>query len=313
MTRVIVLSQHAARYREILEAVGPPESRWPGAEFRFAGSLEEALPFAATAEVVFGAPDLIALLLPHCSSLRWVQSSWAGVTPLLEQERRDYSLTGVKDIFGAPMAEYVLGWLLALERNIPAHFSATRWNPQREGRLRGKTIGIMGTGSIGSYVARACGNLGLHTRGMNSDGREMDGFDRCWPTGSRLEFAAGLDYLVALLPDTPSTDGLVDARLLAELKPGAILVNGGRGNSVVTGDVVTALAGGTLRHAVLDVLPVEPLPEDDPLWQVEGLTITSHTAAPTPAASIIDIFIDNLERFAEGKPLQYLVDFERGY
>lgn len=308
MITVLVLSTHAARYRGILASRGLPE-----ASLHFADTTEAALPVAADAEVLFGAPDLLAQLLPHCQALRWVQSTWAGVTPLLANPRRDYCLTGVKEIFGAPMAEYVLGWLLALERNIPTHYAATRWNPQREGHLHGKSIGIMGTGSIGRHVARACRGLGLHTRGLNSDGRDIEDFERCWAAPERLAFASGLDYLVALLPDTPQTDGLVDTALLASLADGAVVINAGRGNAVVNEDLVAALERGALRHAVLDVLPVEPLPPEDPLWQVRNLTITSHTAAPTPAEAIVDIFIDNFRRYRRGEPLRHPVDFERGY
>lgn len=308
MTPVIVLSRYAHRYRGIIEARGLAD-----ASLTFAETVEEALPAAAGAEVLFGAPDQLAELLPHCPALRWIQSSWAGVTPLLALPRRDYRLSGVKDIFGPPMSEYVLGWLLALERNIPAHFGATRWQPLRDGHLHGKTVGIMGTGSIGSHVAASCRALGLATRGLNSDGRDVPGFDRCWPTASRLAFARDLDYLVALLPDTPATDGLVDHELLARLSPAAIFINGGRGNAVITADLVGALEDGAVRHAVLDVLPAEPLADDDPLWQVPGLTITSHTAAPTPAEAIVEIFIDNYRRYVAGDALRYEIDFERGY
>ncbi|MEE4193284.1 MAG: D-2-hydroxyacid dehydrogenase [Halieaceae bacterium] len=308
MVNILVLSPHAERYRELIEREQLPE-----AALNYACELETALPLAADCEVLFGAPDLIAAILPECPALKWAQSSWAGITPLLECKRRDYRLTGVKDIFGAPMTEFVLGWLLALERNIPQRYAAIRWDDSRDGHIAGKTIGIMGTGSIGAHLAAHCQQLGLTTRGLNSDGRAVAGFDRCWATGERLEFARDLDYLVALLPDTPATDRLVDAALLASLADGAILVNGGRGNSVHTPDLLAALADGRLRHAVLDVLPEEPLADDDPLWSVERLSITSHTAAPTPGRAIVEVFTGNYRRYLAGEPLHYEVDFERGY
>lgn len=308
MIKVLVLSQHAERYRELIEDVG-----LPGAELHYALDLEQALPVAAGCEVLFGAPDLLASALPHCPDLKWAQSSWAGITPLLEAERRDYLLTGVKGIFGAPMTEYVLGWLLALERQIPQRFAATSWDDSRDGHVAGKAIGIMGTGSIGAHLAQQCRQMGLSTRGLNSDGRPVDGFEQCWVTDQRLEFANGLDYLVALLPHTADTDGLVDAALLQQLAPGAIFINGGRGNSVDVDALLAALASGALRHAVLDVLPEEPLPDNDPLWSVTGLSITSHTAAPTPGRAIVEIFTENFRRYVEGQPLNYPIDFERGY
>ncbi len=308
MVKVLVLSPHAERYRELIEREG-----LPGAQLSYACELATALPLAADCEVLFGAPDLLAAILPDCPALQWAQSSWAGITPLLEAGRRDYRLTGVKDIFGAPMTEFVLGWLLALERNIPRRFAAIHWDDSRDGHVAGKTIGIMGTGSIGAHLAQHCQRLGLTTRGLNSNGRAVEGFDQSWATDDRLAFAQDLDYLVALLPHTPGTDGLVDTALLNALAAGAIFINGGRGNAVDMRALLAALASGRLRHAVLDVLPEEPLADGDPLWSVEGLSITSHTAAPTPGQRIVEVFTGNFRRYLAGETLHHEIDFERGY
>ena len=308
MIPVLVASRHAKRYQALLE-----NDSLPDAAMHYADSVEAAVSAAAEAEVLFGAPDLLVPLLPHSPRLRWVQSSWAGVTPLVEANRRDYLLTGVKGIFGQPMAEYVLGWLLALERNIPERHRAQQWDDHPDGTVAGKRLGIMGTGSIGAAVAAAWAVLGQAPRGLNSDGRGVDGFDACYSMAERLPFAEGLDYLVSVLPDTPATDRTVDAELLGRLAPGAIFINVGRGNAVDMPALLDALEAGALRHAVLDVLPEEPLADGDPLWSVPGLSITSHTAAPTPAKAIVDIFRDNFLRYRAGETLRYRVDFERGY
>ena len=315
MIPVLVVSRQAKQYQMLLET-----DTLPDAKTRYADSLEAALPHAAEAEVLFGAPDLLSSLLAHCPSLRWVQSSWAGVTPLIEAPRRDYLLTGVKDIFGQPMAEYVLGWLLALERNIPERHRARHWDNRPDGSTAGKQLGIMGTGSIGTAVAaggvtpkRSMTEAPEAARGLNSDGRKVEGFDACYPMTERLAFADGLDYLVSVLPDTPATDRAVDSDMLNRLAPGAIFINVGRGNAVDIPALLDALESGSLRHAVLDVLPEEPLPDSDPLWTLPGLSITSHTAAPTPAEAIVDIFRDNFRRYRAGEALRYPVDFERGY
>jgi phosphoglycerate dehydrogenase-like enzyme len=242
-----------------------------------------------------------------------VQSSWAGLRPLAECPRRDYLLTGVKNIFGAPMTEFVLGWLLAVERRIPERARARSWDDSPDGHIHGKTIGIMGTGSIGAAVATGCIALGLQVRGLNTDGRDVTPFQRCWPVSERLSFARGLDYLVALLPDTDATNDIIDHALLGELNPGAILINGGRGNAVAMEHLEAALAEGSLRHAVLDVLREEPLAEESPLWRVPSLSITSHTAAPTPQSAIVELFCDNYRRYTEGAPLRHVIDLTRGY
>jgi len=308
MAKLLVVSEHATRYQPLLESAG-----LPALQAHYFEHADDALSACTDAEVLFGAPDRLAQLLPHCQQLRWVQSSWAGIKPLLDSERRDYLLTGVKDLFGPAMSEFVLGWLLALERNILNRHGARAWNDKRDGSLQGKRIGIMGTGSIGAYVAQQCRNFGLATRGLNSNGRDVAGFDQCLPMQQRLAFAEQLDYLVTLLPDTANTDHLVNTELLAALRPGAILINGGRANCIDLPALVAALGSGQLRHAVLDVLPLEPLPASDPLWQVDNLSITSHTAAPTPVSAIVEVFCENYRRYIDGAPLHHLIDFERGY
>jgi len=308
MTQVLVVSRQAEAYQQAL-ATAP----LPGASLHFASSTQEALPHADSAEVLFGAPDLLAPLLPHCSRLRWLQSSWAGVTPLIDAGRDDYCLTGVRGIFGQAMSEYVLGWLLALERHIPEHHASRSWWPEAGGTLAGKRLGILGTGSIGCAVAAAAAALGVTVTGLNSDGRPVEGFTHTYSMAHKQRFAQDLDYLLGLLPDTPATRGVVDAPLLSSLHPGAILINAGRGSAVQLPALLDSLAQGQVRHAVLDVLEQEPLAQDDPLWTVPGLTITSHTAAPTPADAILEVLRDNYLRYREGQPLRFMVDFERGY
>jgi phosphoglycerate dehydrogenase-like enzyme len=308
MPEVLVISRHAQRFAELIEA-----RQLPGLEAHYCEQSEEALQHCDGAEILFGAPDCIAPVLAKCPRLRWVQSSWAGIKPLLECQRRDYRLTGVKDIFGPPMSEYVLAWLLGLERQLVQHATARHWDDTTKPGLAGKTIGIMGTGSIGSHVAGTCKAFGINTRGLNSDGRQQAGFDACFPLSRIAEFATNLDYLVALLPDTSATDNLLDAELLSHLKPGAIVINGGRANCIVEGDLVAALESGQLGHAVLDVMRQEPLPDEHPLWAVKNLHITSHTAAPTRVESIIEIFCDNYHRYIAGEELHYPIDFDRGY
>jgi phosphoglycerate dehydrogenase-like enzyme len=306
--RVLIISQDARQYASLIAADGLPET-----DMQTASDSEQARHFCAQAEILFGDPDLIVPVLDLCPKLRWVQSSWAGIKPFVDADRRDYQLTGVQGIFGAPMSEYVAAWLLGLERNIPARYRAPHWDHSPEPGLQGKLAGIMGTGSIGSHVAKTCVALGIKTRGLNSDGRDIDGFEQCFGSDELAEFATGLDYLVGLLPETPESDNLIDADLLSRLNPGAIVINAGRANCLVEQDLVDALESGQIGHAVLDVLRQEPLPAGDALWAAQNLTITSHTAAPTRADSIVKLFRDNYQRYLDGQPLKYRIDFDKGY
>jgi phosphoglycerate dehydrogenase-like enzyme len=308
VSRVLIVGDHADHYRQLLEPMGLPD--WHAS---YLASAADAHGSMADVQILFGPPDELVSLLPRCPALQWVQSSWAGVTPLVEARRRDYQLTGVKGIFGELMREYVLGWLLALERNIPSRAEDRTWRSAVDGSLVGKCLGIMGTGSIGSAVAQAAQGFGLQIRGLNSDGRPAQGFHECFETAEAVAFAQGLDYLVALLPATDATNGLVSPQALAALNPGAVFINAGRANCVAIGDLETALTGGNLRAVVLDVLPCEPLPDDDPLWNLDNLYITSHTAAPTLADSVVAVFAGNYRRFVVGEPLLHAIDFDRGY
>ena len=126
-------------------------------------------------------------------------------------------------------------------------------------------------------------------------------------------FAADLDYLVSVMPNTAATRHLVDAELLAALPPRAVFLNPGRGSVVDEAALVQALTEGRIAGAVLDVFQTEPLPADHPLWRTPNTIITSHTAALSFPEDIAPIFIENYARLLAGQPLKYRVDFEAGY
>jgi phosphoglycerate dehydrogenase-like enzyme len=308
MSRVLLLSPRAD---EIETQLRP----WLPADVELLVAAEpEAVPDRALdADVAFGAPDQLAELLPRLPSLRWLQSTWAGVTPLIAQPRRDFILTNARGIFGAAMSEYVLGWVLALERSILRHAAARRWDPQLDRGLGQLRLGVAGIGSIGAEVVRRAAPFFCETVGLNSDGRAVPGCARVYSSRQIGDFAAGLDVLVMLLPATTATDGLVNAEVLAALADGAILINAGRANSLVLSDTLRALESGRLSAVVLDVFEEEPLADDDPLWALPGLYITSHTAAPTETPAIVRLFLENLARLRNGKTLIGRIDFERGY
>lgn len=309
---ITVLSTRADEFRAVFEqtesGLGPRDVVWN--VYRDVDSLDEK---GLAAEVALGAPDVLAPVLEQMPNLRWVQSTWAGVTPLLDVPRRDYLLTGVKDIFGSSMSEYVLGWVLAIERSVLLHAQATQWQFQQDRGLSGLRVGIAGAGSIGSAVAAAVKPFVREVRGLNSDGRAASGFCRCFSSADRLAFAADLNVLVMILPDTPQTNDLINAKVLAKLAPDAIVINGGRANALNLGAALKARSSGQLRALVLDVFEDEPLSDDDPLWRTPGVYLTSHTAAPTQLESIVDVFLANLERYRTGQPLQGLINFRRGY
>ncbi|MFN2289212.1 MAG: D-2-hydroxyacid dehydrogenase [Chromatocurvus sp.] len=305
---VLILSADADALASALQAQLPAAARVHPC------SDNTRLPDAAeSAPVVLGAPDRLLEALPRLPALQWAQSTWAGVTPLIDAPRRDYRLTGVKDLFDTAISEYVLAWMLALQRNVLQRAAATHWDRSPDGSLAGKRAGIMGTGALGMAVARRAAAFGVELRGLNTRGIAAAPFTDCYRSDDRLAFADGLDFVVSLMPDTPDTDGLIDAALLRALPTRAVVINAGRANAIDHEALRLRVTKGHLRAAVLDVLPVEPLPEEDPLWRTEGIYITSHTAAPTEATAIAPLFLDNLNRFLAGETLRYEIDFTRGY
>jgi len=264
-------------------------------------------------EVVVGAPPDLAAIIPRCPQLRWVQSTWAGIDAIAHFASETLQITPLKGVFGPAMTEYVMGWLLAIERNVISRASHTQWAPSLEPRITGKRMGVMGTGGIGTAIALAAKSFGAEVIGLNSDGRAVEGFTACYPSADRLAFSEGLDYLVSVLPQTSQTDNLIDHELLMRLHPGAIVINAGRGNAVVEADLIAALNAGHLRAAVLDVFREEPLPVDDPLWSTSGVHITSHTAGPTPDEAVAEVFGRNLKLYLAGEPLADAVRAGRGY
>lgn len=268
-------------------------------------------------EIALGAPSMIAKELDNLPNVKWVQSTWAGVEPLLDPSlRRDYVLTNARGVFGGLMSEFVFGYLLAHERKI---FELAQAQQRREwmrfltGTLRGKTIGLLGVGSIGAEVARTAKFFGMTVRGYTRSSEDCEFVDEYFHGDELLKFADKLDYLISILPNTKDTRKLVDADLLSALPPHCVFINVGRGSAVDESALISALENDKLAGAVLDVFEQEPLPQEHPFWTTKNLIMTFHTSAPSFPEDIAGVFIENYRLYIEGKPLKYQVDFERGY
>ncbi|MEC8587183.1 MAG: D-2-hydroxyacid dehydrogenase [Pseudomonadota bacterium] len=267
-------------------------------------------------EIVLGRPDFLAQLMDTAPPVRWVQSTWAGVTPLIQHAYKDYVLTGVKGIFGQQMSEYVLTHLLAHEGRLRQRWQSQQsglWDNRVSGSLCDKTLGIMGTGSIGAAVAESCAALGVRCTGLNSSGRSHAAFQQVFAPGELTEFLQDADYVLGLLPDLPSTTGLLNARAFESMKKDALLINVGRGNLIVEDDLVLALKTQKIAGAVLDVFQQEPLPAESALWSAPDLTITGHISAVSRPDDIAGLFLQNYERYCSGQALLHIIDFDKGY
>jgi phosphoglycerate dehydrogenase-like enzyme len=312
MHTLLILSRHADAYRRLIEA-----ARLPQLEI-LSTPRPGDLPAACTVcDIAIGEPTLIRDALSQLPALRWVQSTWAGVEPLLDPSlRRDYTLTNARGVFGGLMSEYVFGYLLAHERLILEKYTAQqagRWDPTPPGTLRGKQLGLLGVGSIGAALARTAKHFGMLVKGYTRESEGCADVDVYFHCDDRAAFAADLDYLVSVMPNTPATRHVVDATLLAALPARALFVNPGRGTVVDEAALADALAAGRLAGAVLDVFQQEPLAPDHVFWRTPNLIITSHTAALSAPEDIAPVFIENYKRWIAGETLNYQVDFGLGY
>ena len=312
MHKLLILSRQAEEYQHLLELAKLPEIQIVSAT-----DVDKAKALDSDFEMVFGDPRLMPDLLASLPRLRWVQSAYAGVESLFDPSlRRDYVLTNARDVFGSLMSEYVFGYLLLIERRIFERYQAQqehRWDGSTTGMLRGKTIGLLGVGSIGAHLARTAKFFEMNVRGYTRSSESCPDVDVYFHGDQLLDFAKGLDYFVSVLPNTSETRHIINAALLEALPPHAVFVNVGRGSALDESALIHALETKKIAAAVLDVFEQEPLPKEHPFWNTPNLLLTFHTSAPSLPEDIAKLFIDNYHRYLNGEELMYRVDFVRGY
>lgn len=312
MNKLLILTPDAEKYLPLIEAAGLPQLR-----VFCATETEGASDLIASCNIFLAEPRLASTILESASQLKWLQSTWAGVDSLCQAGiRRDYVLTGLKDIFGPLISEYVMGYLFALERHVfkmQSNQLDKRWQPLPY-RPSGKiSLGIVGLGSIGRQVARAARLFGIPVIGLNRSGKPCSEVQEVFTADNLAGFLETPDYLVITLPDTQETRHFIDADFLKMMKSSAVLINVGRGNVVNENDLAQALESGVIGGAVLDVFETEPLPGESPLWSLPNVYITPHVAAVSFPEDVVRIFSENYSRFLQDESLLNLIDFERGY
>lgn len=260
-----------------------------------------------------GAREFFAALT-RTSSLRWLHTMSAGVdSPVFTNLMRGgTTVTTSSGVSAAPIAQTVLLYLLAFNKGLAAWSDAQRrraWEPHDIGELAGSRVVIAGMGPIGFEVARLTQALGMDAVGVR---RTVRGNEPCRTVsfdGLDTEMAHA-DHLVIALPLTETTRGLFTRSRLALLKPGATLINVGRGNLIDEPALIDALSSGRIAHAGLDVFATEPLPSESPLWDMSNVIITPHNSASSTANAerTDELFLSNLRRFVRSEPLHQVAD-----
>ena len=261
--------------------------------------------------------------------LRWVQAPTAAVHQFMFPEliNSEVVLTNSTEVHGPVVAEHVIALVFALAKKIPqaASFQRKRvwgqegmWNEgQHLKEIGGATLGLIGVGSIGHRVAQMASGLGMRVIAVREhvDKGRPEGVEVVFSPAELGDLLGQSDYVVVAAPQLPSTTHLIDAPRLAMMKPGAFLINVGRGPLVDEGALADALRSRRIAGAALDVFEHEPLPSDSPLWELDGLLITPHTAGLTEKLwdRHYALFSDNLRRYRSHERLRYVVDKHRGY
>ena len=293
------------------------------ADLRYARGrgLLDALPGA---EVLFGwdFSDVgLAEGWSAADALRWIHWGGAGVDAALFPELRDsaIALTSSRGVFDRAMAEYVAGLVLALAKRLPETLALQRrreWRWRMSERLAGRPALVVGAGSIGRAVARALNGLGLEVSGVARSARHRDSDFVAVHGRDGLDAALGeADFVVITTPLTEETRGLFDAARIARMRPGARLVNVGRGPIVDEAALTEALASGSLGGAALDVFVEEPLAGESPLWAMENVIVSPHMSGDFFGSheALVALFAQNLRRYVAGEPLLNPVDKRLGY
>jgi phosphoglycerate dehydrogenase-like enzyme len=270
--------------------------------------------------------DLTPAQVAAARRLKWIHSFAAGVEGVLLPEvvARGIPITNGSGVHGPNIAEHILAMMLAFARGLPRLVrnqlrSAWENDEVRANvfELNGQTLLVVGLGEIGQGLAERARALGMRTIGLRRRPElpVPDGFATVAGIDRLAELLPEADHVALCVPLTTRTRGLLDAAMLARVKPGAYLYNIGRGAVVDTAALIAALREGRLAGAGLDVTEPEPLPADSPLWAMENVLITSHTSGATPRYwdRTLDLLGANIERFRRGEPLRNLVDVVEGY
>ena len=344
MVTVVITSyfeeEHVERIRAVDEGLGVlyradlvPPPRWPGDHAgppgwrRSKGGEEEFLAMLAEAEVLYDFPhghvEDLARVAPR---LRWVQASLAGAGEVAEKAGlldTDVTVTTASGVYSGPLAEFVMMALLQHVKDLDrlrCDKAEKRWREAHTQTLHGKTLCIVGMGSIGRAVAVRAQPFGMRVVGVKRTVREEDEAwryaDELYATRDLHSALGGADYVAVTLPGTPETYRLLDAEAISAMKRGAYFVNVGRGKVVNERALVDALKSGRLSGAALDVFEEEPLPEESPLWDLDNVVVSPHSTDNVPGLTNelqAELFCENLRRYLNGEPLVNELDKKRLY
>ena len=318
---VLVLANPTEPQLAMLETL-PPETGIA------VGNTAEAFQRAAGDATVIlnwsGSGALLREVFLMSPRVAWVHSKAAGLDDQLFPElvESPVPFTNSTGVFSQPLGEFVLGAILYFAkdfRRMIRNQAAGVWEPFTSDWVSGRTVGIVGYGDIGRAVATRARAMGMQVLALRRHGPPLDHVDplaaRIYGPGQRAEMIAQCDYVVVTAPLTPETRGLIGAAEFAAMKPDAVVINIGRGPVIDERAMLQALTERRIRGAALDVYETEPLPAGHPLWSLENVLLSSHSADHTHdwLDRAMQFFLQQYERFRQGEPLMNVVNKRLGY
>jgi phosphoglycerate dehydrogenase-like enzyme len=276
----------------------------------------DAILYASTSPV-------LVQTLPLAERVRWIHVLWTGVDGVLTPEMLKHPaiLTNGRGVFSGPLADWVVAVMLffAFEFGRVIRQQEQRvWEPFISNTLEGRTLGIVGYGSIGSAVAARAHPFGMKIAALRRRPELFQGdllVDQGYGPNQLKELITASDYLLVVTPLTAATRGMIGEREIALMKTDGVLINIGRGPVIDEGALVRALETHRIRGAALDVFQTEPLPPDHPLWRMPNVLLSPHTADRVDGFLVppFECFFENLDRFMRGQGLLHVVDKHAGY
>jgi len=323
---LISIQQPVTQWQIPAEGVDVLRRRFPQIEFVHATTPEERAGGLRDCEVAY-TWILKADEFAGADRLKWVHTSAVAVETLCLDQlfARGVIVSNTRGVQAVPIAEHVMAVVLALSKQLPFALNHQRQAAWAQNQfvgerlpwlLRGKTLGVIGVGTIGSEIAARARAFGMRVVALRRRASEaVPGIDRIYGNDQLADFLSESNVLVIAAPLTEHTRGLIGAAQFAQLPRGAVVVNVGRAKIIDTDALIEALASGHLGGASLDVFPQEPLPPDHPLWTSPNVILTPHTSGFRAGHwdEVVELFAENLQRFLTGESLRFEVRPELGY
>ena len=291
------------------------------------------------AEILITDNIVIGKLIYKLPNAKWIQGTFAGVDIAFNRDLKGDVIKNkghpaaqvtrfTGNSYGHLMFEYCLAFIIGHERGFHNHLlnqQSKDWTllrsvtPPKYRLISELKITILGVGSIGSVVAKLFENMGCdHVIGYSKSAKDADylranGISIF--TTNLIEAISDTDYIISILPDTPSTRGLLNYDILSNCNKErkSVLINLGRGTLITENELIRSLDDGLINLAVLDVFETEPLSADSKLWDHEKVLITPHISAETRPHDLVSVFVGNYRKFIRGQPLDYVIDWDQGY